>query len=75
MGIIAIAGILFGAMAIISLGETNLWLTILVFATAFAAFGDCAATAGLPLLHGVLTVGVVLSAPVPIVYEPPNAVV
>ena len=75
MGIIAIASILFGAMASVSPGETDLWLTVLVFATAFAAFGDCAATAVLPLLHGVLSVGVILPAPVPIVDEPPDAIV
>ena len=70
MGIIAIASILFGAMASISPGETVLWLTVLVFATAFA-FGDRAA-AGLPILHGVLPVSVVLPAPVPVVYERPD---
>ena len=40
MGIIASANILFGAMAGVSPGETDLWLTVLVFATAFT-FGEC----------------------------------
>ena len=74
MGVIAIAGILFGAMANVSPGETDLWLTVLVFATAFA-FGDRAAAGGLPILHGVLPVSVVLPAPVPVVDEPPDTVV
>ena len=65
MGIIAVARILFGAMANISPGETDLWLTVLVFATAFAAF--CSrGTADLPFLHCILSVGIILPAPVPI---------
>ena len=78
MGIVTIASILFGAMAGVSPGETDLWLTVLVFATAFAVSASRAQYnmgAAVPLLHGVSPVGVVLSAPVPIVYEPPDAVV
>ena len=77
MGIIASASILFGAMANISPGETDLWLTVLVFAFA-STFGDeCGAAAGvrLPVLHGVLPVSVVLPAPVPVVDELPDTVV
>ena len=74
MGIVTIASILFGAMAGVSPGETDLWLTVLVFATAFGAFGDEDAS-WLPVLHGVLPVGIVLPAPVPVVDEPPDTVV
>ena len=76
MGIVTIASILFGAMAGVSPGETDLWLTVLVFATAFI-FGECGAAAGvrLPVLHGVLPVSVVLPAPVPVVDELPDTVV
>jgi len=74
MGIVTIASILFGAMAGVSPGETDLWLTVLVFATAFGAFGDGGA-GWLPILHGVLPVSVVLPAPVPVVDKPPDTVV